>query len=59
MNTHEFSLREIKLQMIWKKTHRDFKGKVEGKRSILVNREGATCLVPLTDLTDEEIERRL
>ena len=49
----------IKLAVIWGKTHRDFRGKIEGKKAILVNRDGATQLVPLSDLTDAEIARRM
>jgi hypothetical protein len=51
--------REEKLLAIWRNTHADFKGKIDGKACILVLREGGTHSVPLTDLTDEEIADKL
>ncbi|HVG51651.1 MAG TPA: hypothetical protein VM867_08465 [Xanthobacteraceae bacterium] len=50
--------REQKLKLIWRHTHRDFKGTLDGERSILTYRNG-TCLVLLKDLTDDEIESRI
>lgn len=51
--------RAADLALIYRHTHRDFKGKLaDGARSMLVNR-GATCLVPLEHLTAEEIAQRL
>jgi hypothetical protein len=52
------SERDKKLAIVWKHTHRDYKGKLNGERSIMVYREG-TCLVLLKDLTDAEIEARI
>jgi hypothetical protein len=46
--------REQKLEAIWRSTHADFKGRIDGTRTILVYRNG-TCLVRLADLTDDEI----
>lgn len=46
------------LRRIWNKTHQDFKSVYEGQKTILVCR-GATCLVPLDDLTDAEIRSRV
>jgi hypothetical protein len=51
--------REEKLVAIWRNTHADFKGKIDGKACILVLREGGTHSVPLTDLTDDEIADKL
>jgi hypothetical protein len=51
--------REEKLLAIWRNTHADFKGKIDGKACILVLREGGTHSVPLSDLTDEEIAYKL
>jgi hypothetical protein len=51
--------RDQKLAVIWRSTHADFKGRIDGERHILVLREGGTHSVPLTDLTDEEIEYKL
>jgi hypothetical protein len=50
--------REQKLKIVWKHTHRDYKGMLDGQRSIMVYRQG-TCLVLLKDLTDAEIEERI
>lgn len=51
--------RAHKLQAIWRKTHRDFKGNLDGVRCVLVLRSAGTCLVPLDSLTDAEIESKL
>lgn len=50
--------REQKLRIVWKHTHRDFRGALNGERTIMVYRNG-TCLVRLKDLTDTEIEERI
>ena len=52
---------EQKLALIWKHTHRDFKGKwVDGTRCILILRPGeGTCSVPLVCLTETEIADKL
>lgn len=51
--------RKAALAVIWRNTHRDFKGTLEdGTKSILIYRQG-TCLVPLEALTDQEIADRL
>ena len=50
--------REQLLRKIYTKTHRDFKGKIEGRKMILVYRSG-TCLVALDDLTDREMYDKL
>ena len=58
--------RAQKLDLIWKATPSDYKGiagdrwgEHQGKRSIMVLREGVTTLVLLEDLTDAEINERL
>lgn len=51
--------REQKLALIWRYTHKDFRGKFGGRNSVLALRIGGTCLVPLEELTDTEIEDRL
>lgn len=48
--------RERKLDAIWRGTHRDYKSSTNGIRSIMVCR-GATCLVPLSELTNKEINQ--
>jgi hypothetical protein len=51
--------REQKLNLIYRHTHRDYKGSGKGEdRTILIYRNG-TSLVPLKALTDAEIERDL
>ena len=54
--THEE--RKAALKLIYRHTHKDYKGKIDGKPSILACR-GGTCLVMLDDLTDAEIAERL
>lgn len=50
--------KQQKLALIYKHTHRDFKGEIEGEPTILVFRNG-TCLIRLADMTDAEIEDRV
>ena len=50
--------RKAALKLIYRHTHKDYKGKIDGKPSILVCR-GGTCLVMLEDLTDAEIADKL
>lgn len=50
--------REQKLKLIWRHCHRDFKGMMDGVRTVMTYRNG-TCLVALNDLTDAEIEDKL
>lgn len=47
--------REQKLALIYRHTHKDFKGRMNGERNILVLRAGGTTLIPLSALTDAEI----
>ncbi|HHN1487310.1 TPA: hypothetical protein ACRNDU_006619 [Pseudomonas aeruginosa] len=50
---------KAQLDLIYRRTHNDYKGvSADGVRMILVCR-GATCLVPLDDLTPEEVAQRL
>ncbi len=51
--------RAEKLNAVWRDTDKDYRSVTNGERRILVLRQGSTQLVPLTCLTDEEIERRL
>ncbi len=42
-------------RLAWKHKHADFKGKsADGTKSVLCMRDGATCLVPISSLTDAE-----
>jgi hypothetical protein len=51
--------REQKLTLIYRHTHSDFKGGIGNDKTILIMRKGATCLVGLVDLTEEEIAAEL
>ena len=51
-------MRKKALKAIWSKTHKDFKDKLDGKKTILTWRNGTT-LVFLEDLTDKEIADKL
>lgn len=51
--------REQKLAKVWTNTHRDFKGTMNGVKTILVNRGGGTTLIDLDSLTDAEIASHL
>lgn len=45
------------LRLIYKHTHKDYKGKVDGERTILMLRKGVgTVIVCMSQLTDEEIQ---
>ena len=46
------------LKIIWRHTHADYRGRLAGKKTILVNR-GGSCLVELDALTDDEIADKL
>jgi hypothetical protein len=50
--------RKKALKAIWVKTHKDFKGIIDGVKTIMVFRNGSV-LVTLDDLTDAEIMDRL
>jgi hypothetical protein len=50
--------RDKKLALVWKHKHRDYKGRINGERYVMIYRNG-TMSVPLTDLTDAEIETSL
>ncbi len=51
--------RQQQLKLIYRHTHRDYRGTVNGVKSILVLRPEGTCLVPLDTLTDTEIANKL
>lgn len=50
--------RKRKLDAVYRHTHSDYKGEINGVRTIMVYRNGST-LVALDDLTDKEINERL
>lgn len=50
---------ENALKLIYRHTHADYKGVVNGNRCVLVLRNGGTWLVPLESLTFEEVEQRM
>ena len=47
------------LALIYRHTHRDYKGNYGGVKSIMVCRGGASCVVPLDGLTEAEVADRL
>lgn len=47
------------LQLIWRHTHPDFRGIINGIPSVLTLRDGGTTLVGIDCLTDREIEAKL
>ncbi|MEM8791043.1 MAG: hypothetical protein AAGE80_05465 [Pseudomonadota bacterium] len=50
--------RDVRAQKIWQKTHPDYRGEnAEGELAILVLRNGGTTSVPVSSLTDDEMER--
>ncbi len=51
--------RERNEDAVWRATHNDYRGMIDGQRTIMVLRGGGSCLVTLGGLTDEEIAARL
>ena len=51
--------KEKQLALIYRHTHRDYKGNLNGERNILTLRQGGTTLVPMSALTAEEIADKL
>ncbi|RWD31334.1 MAG: hypothetical protein EOS22_04755 [Mesorhizobium sp.] len=45
------------LDEVWRRTHADFKGTVDSRRTLMVFRSGGPTLVPLDDLTPAEVAR--
>jgi hypothetical protein len=43
-------------EVVWKEAHKDFKSRKGGVRQVLVNRGGATTLVPLSELSVQELD---
>ncbi|RWC93419.1 MAG: hypothetical protein EOS32_21940 [Mesorhizobium sp.] len=42
---------------VWRRTHADFKGIVDGRQTLMVFRHNGPTIVPLDDLTPAEIAR--
>ncbi len=51
--------REQALKQVWRQTHRDYRGKIDGVKNIMVLRQGGSCLVSVEGLTDAEIKARV
>jgi hypothetical protein len=51
--------RAQQLRLIWRHTHRDFKGKRDCHKYIVFCRADGTHLVDLRDITDKEIADRM
>lgn len=45
--------------LVWRHTHRDFKGLIDGIRTVLHLAPGGTCVVALSSLTDAELFDKL
>lgn len=43
-------------EVVWKEAHKDYKSRKGGVKQILVNRGGATTLVPLAELSVQELD---
>lgn len=64
MNQKEYEKRRKKLEkLVWKHTHKDYRGSVKDHKSILINGsligEVGTILVPLVSLTDQQLLNQL
>ena len=47
-------------QLVWRYTHRDYRGVVDGIKTVLISRGGkGTCLESLSSLTDAELLDKL
>jgi len=44
---------------LWRHTHKDFRGSIDGVKNILILRSAGTCLVSIKDLSDEELLNKL
>lgn len=51
--------RKDALAKIWRDTHKDYKGKVCDVKTVMMLRDGGSCLVALDSLTDTEISARV
>lgn len=51
--------REKTLDKIYREMHADYKGKIGDVRTVMVLRSGGSTLIALSDMTDEEIARRI
>jgi len=58
-NTEAEKAHQKALAMIYRHTHRDFKGSYDGVKTIMVCRGGASCVVSLDELTEAEVADRL
>jgi hypothetical protein len=47
------------INLIWKHTHSDYRGKLSGIKSCLVLRSGGTTLTTIIGLTDQEFKYKL
>jgi hypothetical protein len=47
------------LRLIYRWTHRDFKGSSDGELRIMILRDGATLSIPLANLSDAEVKDKL
>lgn len=59
LNNPDTVPRAMKLTLIYRWTHKDFKASPGHVRHIMINRNGGAKLVPLESLTDEEVAQRI
>lgn len=45
--------------LVYKYTHRDYKGRTDGKPSIMILRNGGTTIVPVEELTNRELVQHI
>lgn len=53
------SYAEKDIRLIYRHTHPDYRGKINGVHNILINRGGGTCLVNIKDLMPAEFANQL
>ncbi|NQV85460.1 MAG: hypothetical protein HQ492_00070 [Woeseiaceae bacterium] len=57
---HKKTDREKRLDDVWRRKHNDYKGRIDGRRYVLVFvPTKGTCSVPLDSLTDDQIAYQL
>ena len=47
--------RKTALDTIWRETHRDYRGHLDGERSVMTLRNNSTVIVPFSKMTDADI----
>jgi len=50
---------EVDIALIWKHTHKDFRGRIDGVRTVMFNLNGQTTLGAIVDLPSDVYEDKL